>query len=233
MSRGLGDVYKRQAYENGCKGLTLFRDGCKRAGILTTHEEEQKVPTAGVGLERGEIVSIDDNVIGKKRKLITGCGSLHCMAFFDPQTGALLETYLSKGSTGGCNNFMIGLSRMISISARAGIDIYTIVDQLNSTGNCPSYSVRRVTRGDTSRGSCCPMAVGNALLDMFDEVQQELQQSASVASGHTPPVKKAPVRPRAEKKVTAESILCPQCGEPLTFEGGCNTCKNCGWSKCS
>lgn len=49
----------------------------------------------------------------------------------------------------------------------------------------------------------------------------------------TPPVKKAPVRPRAEKKVTAESILCPQCGEPLTFEGGCNTCKNCGWSKCS
>ena len=57
---------------------------------------------------------------------------------------------------------MIGLSRMISISARAGIDLYTIVDQLNSTGNCPSYSVRRATRGDTSRGSCCPMAVGNA-----------------------------------------------------------------------
>ena len=93
------------------------------------------MPTAGEGLNRGDIVSIDDNVIGKKRKLITGCGSLHCMAFFDPETGALLETYLSKGSTGGCNNFMIGLSRMISISARAGIDLYTIVDQLNSTGH--------------------------------------------------------------------------------------------------
>ena len=220
------------AYEKGCKGLTLFRDGCKRAGILTTHEEEKPVPTAGEGLNRGDIVSIDDNVIGKKRKLITGCGSLHCMAFFDPETGALLETYLSKGSTGGCNNFMIGLSRMISISARAGIDLYTIVDQLNSTGNCPSYSVRRATRGDTSRGSCCPMAVGNALLDMFDEVQKELHQTASVASGHTP-VKKTPVRPKAEKKVTAESMLCPQCGEPLVFEGGCNTCKNCGWSKCN
>ena len=67
------------------------------------------------------------------------------MAFFDPETGALLETYLSKGSTGGCNNFMIGLSRMISIAARAGIDIYTIIDQLNSTGNCPSYAVLRYT----------------------------------------------------------------------------------------
>ena len=167
----------------------MFRDGCKRAGILTTHVEEKTVPTAGEGLERGEIVSIDDNVIGKKRKLITGCGSLHCMAFFDPETGALLETYLSKGSTGGCNNFMIGLSRMISISARAGLDIYTIVDQLNSTGNCPSYSVRRATRGDTSKGSCCPLAVGNALLDMYTEVQEELKQVSSVANGN-PPVKK-------------------------------------------
>ena len=220
------------AYEKGCKGLTLFRDGCKRAGILTTHVDKKAAPIAGAGLERGEIVSIDDNVIGKKRKLVTGCGSLHCLAFFDPETGALLETYLSKGSTGGCNNFMIGLSRMISISARAGIDIYTIIDQLNSTGNCPSYSVRRATRGDTSKGSCCPMAVGNALLDMYNEVQEDLRQSAAVTQGDVP-VKKAPVKPKADKKVTAESIFCPQCGEPLVFEGGCNTCKNCGWSKCN
>ncbi|WP_301859707.1 adenosylcobalamin-dependent ribonucleoside-diphosphate reductase [uncultured Megasphaera sp.] len=220
------------AYEKGCKGLTLFRDGCKRAGILTTHVEDTGAPIAGAGLRRGEIVSIDDNVIGKKRKLVTGCGSLHCLAFFDPSTGALLETYLSKGSTGGCNNFMIGLSRMISISARAGIDVYTIVDQLNSTGNCPSYSVRRATRGDTSKGSCCPMAVGNALLDMYNEVQEELRQSSAVAGGEVP-VRKAPVPPKADKKVTADSMFCPQCGEPLVFEGGCNTCKNCGWSKCN
>ena len=124
---------------------------------------------------------------------------------------------------------MIGLSRMISISARAGIDIYTIVDQLNSTGNCPSYSVRRATRGDTSRGSCCPMAVGNALIDMYNEVQKELNPSEKTAAQE---IKRLPVRPKAETKKTAESIFCPQCGEPLVFEGGCNTCKNCGWSKC-
>ena len=214
------------AYESGCKGVTIFRDGCKRAGILTTHVDEKTVPVAGDGLGRGEIVAIDDDVIGKKRKLVTGCGSLHCIAFFDTETGALLETYLSKGSTGGCNNFMIGLSRMISISARAGIDIYTIIDQLNSTGNCPSYSVRRSTRGDTSKGSCCPMAVGNALLDMYNEVQNELH------AGNEKPKKVKPVKPRARDKVRAENIFCPQCGEPLVFEGGCNTCKNCGWSKC-
>ena len=97
------------AYDCGLKGVTIYRDGCKRTGILSSDEKPKSV-TAGDGLGRGEIILVTDDVIGKKRKLITGCGSLHCIALFDPNTGALLETYLSKGSTGGCNNFMIGLS---------------------------------------------------------------------------------------------------------------------------
>ena len=217
------------AYESGCKGVTMFRDGCKRAPILDTDATKHTTPAAGEGLARGEIVSVTDDVVGKKKKLMTGCGSLHCVAFFDPTNGALLEAFLSKGSTGGCNNFMIGLSRMISVTARAGVDIYTIVDQLNSTGNCPSYSVRRATRGDTSKGSCCPMAVGNALLEMYNEVQAEIAQREEAT--HNAPVVKVSAKPKAVAKVK-ESMFCPQCGEPLTFEGGCNICKSCGWSKC-
>ena len=34
-------------------------------------------------------------------------------------------------------------------------------------------------------------------------------------------------------KVIPSKALCPECGEPLIFEGGCNSCKNCGYSKCS
>ncbi|MEG0228416.1 MAG: ribonucleoside-diphosphate reductase, adenosylcobalamin-dependent, partial [Lachnospiraceae bacterium] len=216
------------AYENGLKGITIFRDGCKRTGILTT-EDTKPGATAGDGLARGEIILVTDDVVGKKRKLITGCGSLHCIALFDPYTGALLETYLSKGSTGGCNNFMIGLSRLISISARGGIDIYTIIDQLNSTGSCPSYTVRRSKYGDTSKGSCCPMAVGNALLDMYNEVQAEI---AKKNGENTDEVKKKMPKPKAVTSPAREKLLCPECGEPLVFEGGCNVCKNCGWSKC-
>lgn len=218
------------AYENKLKGITIFRDGCQRVGILTTDStpDEKKVPTAGEGLGRGDIVQVSDDVIGKKRKLMTGCGSLHCIALFDTNTGALLETYLSKGSTGGCNNFMIGLSRMISISARGGIDIYTIIDQLNSTGSCPSYTVRKATRNDTSKGSCCPMAVGNALLDMYNEVQAELGNQEPKPK----PIPTKKEKPKKVENINKESILCPQCGEPLAFEGGCNICKSCGWSKC-
>ena len=221
------------AYEQGLKGITIFRDGCKRVGILNTEQKEEKKEkkiTAGEGLKRGEILLVTDDVVGKKRKLMTGCGSLHCIALFDPHTGALLETYLSKGSTGGCNNFMVGLSRMISISARGGIDIETIVDQLNSSGSCPSYTARRVTRKDTSKGACCPMAVGNALMDMYKEMQEELSQKKQGKDSIKP--KKAP-KPKAVTPVEeTDKMYCPECGEPLVFEEGCNICKNCGWSKC-
>ena len=88
---------------------------------------------------------------------------------------------------------------MISISARGGIDIYTIIDQLNSTGSCPSYTVRRATKQDTSKGSCCPMAVGNALLDMYNEVQRELAEKNGTEPKKQPP-KKAP-KPKAVKNI--------------------------------
>lgn len=222
------------AYEKGLKGITIFRDGCKRIGILNTDmKKEKKEVTAGEGLKRGEILLVTDDVVGKKRKLVTGCGSLHCIALFDPNTGALLETYLSKGSTGGCNNFMVGLSRMISISARGGISIETIVDQLNSSGSCPSYTARRVTRKDTSRGACCPMAVGNALMDMYNEMQEELAAKENCESEKpVKKVKKVP-KPRAvSTEMDKDKMYCPECGEPLVFEEGCNICKSCGWSKC-
>lgn len=221
------------AWEKGCKGITLFRTNCKRAGILTP-KAEAKEETSNE-LKRGEIQQVNDDVIGRKRKLMTGCGTLHCEAFFDPKTGKLLETYLSKGSTGGCNNFMVGLSRMISLSARAGVDIDKIIDQLNSTGVCPSYAVRRATQKDTSKGSCCPMAVGNALRDMYNEVQESLNHTCDCQGNKCHHKDETSVEVTDIHTVADfinDEYHCPECGEELMFEGGCNICKNCGWSRC-
>ena len=224
------------AWEKGLKGVTIFRDGCKRTGILTTDNKKKETKennsdsNVPITLQRGMIIKADDNCIGKKRTLQTGCGTLHCEAFFDPDTGDLLETYLSKGSTGGCNNFMIGLSRMISLSARAGVDIYSIVDQLKSSGTCPSYAVRTATKHDTSIGSSCPVAVGNALMDMYKELQNELFEDVDDKT-----VKKTEVIKQEKRTKTTDevkSVPCPECVSPVVFEGGCNSCKNCGFSKC-
>lgn len=232
------------AWEKGLKGVTIYRDGCKRSGILSTETtdknrpEEDKLTKQKQEIPRGMIIKADDNCVGKKRTLHTGCGTLHCEAFFDPDTGELLETYFSKGSSGGCNNFMIGLSRMISLSSRAGVDIDSIIDQLKSSGVCPSYAVRTATKRDTSKGSCCPVAIGNALMEMYKEMRYELgiegeeksidpnKTIADSMTGLSIPVDKIKTN-----KISVSST-CPQCGEPLIFEGGCNICKNCGWSKC-
>ncbi len=223
-----------EAWEQGLKGITLFRDGCKRAGILTTspekeEEKEEEVRHTPNDLQRGMIIKADDDCIGRKRTLTTGCGSLHCTAFFAPDTGELLETYFSKGSSGGCQNFMVGLSRMISLAARGGIDIYSIVDQLKSSGTCPSYAVRTATKHDTSRGSCCPVAIGNALIEMYNDVQRELNADFDEIPKPKKPVTVDRPSSGTEKISTAK---CPQCGGNLVFEGGCNTCKDCGWSRC-
>ena len=211
------------AWDAGLKGVTIFRDGCKRAGILTIKENAEDTVEKPHNLERGMIIKADDNCIGKKRTLRTGCGTLHCEAFFDPDNGQLLETYFSKGSSGGCNNFMIGLSRMISLAARGGIDVYSIVDQLKSSGTCPSYAVRTATKHDTSKGSSCPVAIGNALLEMYEEMMDEVGFSD---------IEEKELEVITPKIVPVSKAKCPQCGGELVFEGGCNTCKNCGWSKC-
>ena len=231
------------AHEKHLKGVTIYRSGCKREGILVTEDqsidEDMNVENSfencdfsnEIGeLPRGYILEADDDAIGKKRKLITGCGSLHCSAFFDPVTGDLLETYLSKGSTGGCNNFMIGLSRMISLAARGGVPVESIIDQLNSCGTCPSYAVRRATKGDTSKGSCCPIAIGNALKDMYKEMQEEICSNELSECINSTDFSEAV--DTLKEIVEFIAPKCPQCGETLIFEGGCNICKSCGYSKC-
>ncbi len=220
------------SWEKGLKGVTIFRDGCKRVGILTTDSSNKNDDTSSKEepkkLERGMIIKVDNNTVGKERHLTTGCGSLHCTAFFDPVTGDLLETYLSKGSSGGCQSNLAAVSRLMSLSARAGVGVETIVDQLKSCMACPSYAVRSATKHDTSKGNCCPTAVGNALIEMYNEMQSELNDD-----------EKEPEAKVVEKKnnkntssISMSTAKCPECGGTLVFEGGCNVCKDCAWSKC-
>ena len=141
-----------------------------------------------------------------------------CTSVFDPKTGNLTETYLAKGSTGGCNNFMVGLSRMLSLACRAGVSVDDIADQLKSSGTCPSYAVRRATKNDTSVGSSCPVAIAYALLEMQKEAWAEMNRDE-----------------KEEQPNDADtSVKCPECGgKDLVRAEGCITCSMCGWSRCS
>ena len=251
------DLYM-YAWEKHLKGITVYRAGCKRAGILnadTKKEDETKPESPSLTLPRGSIIEPSNDLIGKKRKIQTGCGSLHVLAFFDPIDGNLQEVYFNKGSTGGCANFMTGLSRMVSLLCRAGVDIMTIKDQLDSTGVCPSYATRKATHHDTSKGSCCPMAIGNALVEMYNEMQSELDDKEDDIPVTSRKINKASKTLAENFNKATEAInkvadkfaqlakdsgnvynapteVCPECGEPIVHIGGCVQCPNCSWSRC-
>lgn len=235
------------AWELGLKGVTVFRDNCYRTAILTTNDKEEKeepvdvveepVDDAKTTLKRGEVIPISDYSYGLRKTLTTGCGTLHLESFYDLDTGELRECFLSKGSTGGCNSFMVAVSRLISLAARAGVPSYKIIDQLKSAGTCPSYAVRKATMNDVSIGSSCPCAVGYALEELEkmipkNEPINDKIEISSLGSKLMKPVKEAEEKLWSKFGATVFEE-CPKCGEHAVFRtNGCITCSSCGYTKC-
>lgn len=215
------------AWEKGLKGMTIFRDGCDRAAILTTGNKKEKsieVEESKNEPARGVVVPTSDDVIGLKRKLTGGCGSLHLQVYFDRTTGKMTEVFVNKGGSGGCNSNLNALSRMISIALRAGVDVKDVADQLGSTINCPSFASSRAKGINLSPGSSCAGAVGKALIDLNKEFQVIFKAMNSVEEEHVEIV-------NPDKTMGLKE--CPECKEKtLQMSGGCMQCSNCGYSKC-
>ena len=73
-----------------------------------------------------------------------------------------------------------------------------------------------------SKGKSCPSAIAYVLQSVVDSLKAE----DDCDDGCCETVEK--VAP------SAEGGVCPECGEnEVVHEGGCLTCRNCGWSKCS
>jgi ribonucleoside-diphosphate reductase alpha chain len=209
-----------QSWKRGLKGQTIYVEGSRDPILFTETKEEPKEETTN-DLKRGDIIKASNDWIGVKEDLMTGCGSLHVQGFFDQKTNELREIYLSKGSTGGCMLFQNGLSRMISLAARGGISTDDILDQLKSCGSCPSYAVRKATKGDTSPGACCPGAVGLSIRRMRDKLSANnfiIPENLTIKTADN----------------TLKGTKCPSCGEmAYVAEQGCGNCYSCGFSRCS
>lgn len=234
------DVYM-EAWECGCKGITVYRDGCARQGILTVDTPKDEVDEVlDTNIEaRGTLHDHTDNSIGLIRRLQTGCGSLWVNVFFDNDTNEICDVFLSKGSKGGCNSFMVGLSRMISLSARAGVAPEVIIDQLRSVTPCPSYIAGKSKIKSISPGTCCPSAVANALEEMVKEYRSRYVDTVETYAQVEIEVDNEPVAECVGDCSSCKTPCdnrkgdkCPDCGELVTSTGGCNVCPNCGWSKC-
>lgn len=227
------DVYL-DAWMAGIKGCTIFRPNSLRSGILIQKDSEKKPEnTAKISTEdkealpRGTIVGVNEDLVSIKKTIVNGCGKFYLHVDFDEKTGSPWETWIDIGSGGGCERNQQFISRLISLALRGGIPIESIIDQALSVHPCTAYMSRSIKRGDTSVGTSCPSAIGYALKDIMERIR-----SGNVISGETER------KPKQEEGAVCDSCdactsKCPECGEPIDFEGGCMVCRSCGWSKCS
>ena len=198
------DCYK-MAYDMGCKGITVYRDGCKEGVVTVGTPKEMQI-----GPARGEVVPRPYSTQGVTRRLDTGCGKLYLTANFDDD-GNIIETFITTGSDGGCLIFTEATSRLISLAIRGGIPVEEVIEQLNSTHPCPSYMMSHATGRKTSKGKSCASAIANVLKEL------RAKKAATSVSDN-------------EKVSTSEK--CSNCGGGTIHIEGCTSCLECGYSKC-
>ena len=219
------------AWEEGLKGLTIYRAGCKREGILTTDNKKEEIEEI-VELKRGEWEAIPDDTVYYKRKVYTGCGKLNLFIGFSPSENKVVEVYTKRSGKGGCEHNIDGEVIALSGMLRLGGTLDNIEKAYRGLGACPSFTRARERGEKLSKGKSCPSAILNAILDF----EREMKGTKIKLTFNDTKIKPIPKEDIEQVKEIEEEIKagnrCPECGEPLQMTGGCNVCPGCGYTKC-
>lgn len=206
------DIYLL-AYESGCKGVTIYRDGC-RDGVLVTKKVEKFESHSAPKRPKQLACEISyASVKGEKFCVLTGFYDkkpYELFAFNAQKDNFLLNsTYKYKivkvdsgkyqlTSEDGKHSYGLitekltedqaAITRLISTSLRHGADIKFVVEQLNKTdGDLTSFN----------------KAMARVLKTFIPEGTE------------------------------LKGMKCDTCGNGMTMENGCLVCKSCGFSRCS
>ncbi len=209
-----GDVEKvyRNAYQLGCKGVTIYRDGSREEQVLNIGKVNRQEEEAE-RRETGELLKPrprPEVTMGKTWKMTTGCGNLYVTINHDEY--GPFEVFSQMGKAGGCSASQSeAISRLISLALRAGMDPNQIVKQL--------------------RGIRCPnpgWESGGMILSCSDAIAKAIERY--LLEVETPAGEKV-------EKISAGVLeqvagFCPECGGIMEHESGCAVCRECGFSRC-
>lgn len=227
----VADIYMK-AYENGLKGITVYREG-SREGILITNDDKEEDKNTETNLGQSKEVEGQPRIrptqtAGLTRRIKTGEGTLYITINEDEQ--GLCEVFTTIGKAGGNAAAQSeAISRLISLALRSGVNPQSIVRQLKGiSGPNPTWEDGRLILST-------PDAIGKALDDYLHEKKQSPHDDDGklLITMDTNKDEKLAKTIDPEMIASAKLMMCKSCdSRSVVNEGGCLTCQSCGWSKC-
>ena len=249
------------AWKNRLKGLTIFRENCARIGVLTSEKKEKPKEKPEVKIEEKDILP-DEKIFDKIKPMTrselggrlnggtyvkkTACGKLYITINRDDNDN-LVEVFIDPGKSGGCVANAESLGRMASTMLRGGMAIESIVDSIKGV-KCSACTQAKGSK-KVIDGLSCGDILARTIQEEYDRFnkcetcnKEEIKDAVNEIVSST----KHLVMSQEEKDILKEQFkammkpknwivpnnTCPECGMEMTSEGGCVTCKNCGYSKC-
>lgn len=229
------------AWRNKLKGLTIFRENCARVGVLTSEKKEEPE----VKIEEKDILP-EEKVFDKIKPMTrselggrlnggtyvkkTACGKLYITINRDDDDN-LVEVFIDPGKSGGCVANAESLGRMASTMLRGGMAIESIVDSVKGV-KCSACTQAKGSKKVIDGLSC-----GDILARTIQEEYDRFNNCENKCKLRTKEIKETSRLENIAMMLNPENWIvpnntCPECGMEMTNEGGCVTCKNCGYSKC-
>jgi ribonucleoside-diphosphate reductase alpha chain len=209
------------AFREGCKGVTIYRDGSRQEQVLSipSNVKQEK--------DWEELAQSRHKVARERPKMTRGTTER-----VETPRGRIYVT-VNEDEAGICEVFVEsrdqeadGLSRLISLALRAGVDPQEIVEQL---WRCESREAINDFSADGTRVLVRSIAQGVALA-MGRRIWGPGYAGPFGHRTNDSLFTKPSAEPDGKRTIGG---VCPECGNTLEYVEGCLVCRYCGYSKCA
>ncbi|MDD4892309.1 MAG: adenosylcobalamin-dependent ribonucleoside-diphosphate reductase, partial [Phycisphaerae bacterium] len=161
------DAIYRMAYTMGCKGVTVYRDGCRKNQPMSLDNKDKlkkgaaaEAPAEAEGPARTPIerlvtvepVPLPEIMSCLRIRQMTPFGNMHLKITVDPKTERELEVFAQLGKGGDvANSDLEAICRLLSLFLRCGGSLRLAIKQLDGIGSSltvPTKSGRIASLGD-------------------------------------------------------------------------------------
>jgi ribonucleoside-diphosphate reductase alpha chain len=206
----------RLAWELGCLGITVFRDGCKGDQVLNIGVKKDKGPATSAMAGQAVIKPRPHSLAGKTYRKETPIGTAF-ITVNQTDENEPFEVFVQVGK-GGSDTMAVAeaLGRLISLTLR-----------LPSTLS-PQRRLEEVISQLSRIGGAQPMGFGaGKILSLPDALARTLAEHIGQVKAEG-----APPSPKLEDRRRIGD-LCKECGQAtFVYEEGCKKCLSCGFNEC-